>query len=333
MSLHGVQVPVLLSHILNVITELHYSITNHCRRCFTIDCCGSRYLRREARLRREYLYKKAQEEKLRTIEEKKEKLKSALDENRLIPTEIRREALSLQKLIEFDDEGGEGVTNHVDDEYRWAGVEDPKIMITTSREPSSRLKMFAKEMKLVFPNAQRMNRGKHEMGALVQACKANNVSDLLIIHEHRGMPDGLIVCHLPFGPTAYFTLCNVVMRHDIPELGTMSEAYPHLIFHNFTSRLGQRISSILKYLFPVPKDDSKRVITFANDNDFISFRHHVYKKVDHRNIELSEVGPRFEMKLYMIKLGTLENESTAEVEWRWHPYTRTAKKRKFLSVE
>ena len=25
-------------------------------------------------------------------------------------------------------------------------------------------------------------------------------------------------------------------------------------------------------------------------------RHHVYKKEDHKNIELSEVGPRFEMK-------------------------------------
>lgn len=37
-----------------------------------------------------------------------------------------------------------GVTNHMDDEYRWAGVEDPKVMITTSRDPSSRLKMFAK---------------------------------------------------------------------------------------------------------------------------------------------------------------------------------------------
>ena len=37
-----------------------------------------------------------------------------------------------------------GLTTHVDDEYRWAGVEDPKIMITTSRDPSSRLKMFAK---------------------------------------------------------------------------------------------------------------------------------------------------------------------------------------------
>lgn len=37
--------------------------------------------------------------------------------------------------------------------------------------------------------------------------------------------------------------------------------------------------------------------------------------------------------VYMIKLGTLENESTAEVEWRHHPYTHTAKKRKFLSVQ
>lgn len=54
--------------------------------------------------------------------------------------------------------------------------------------------------------------------------------------------DGLVVCHLPFGPTAYFTLYNVVMRHDVPDIGTISEAYPHLIFHNFTSRLGKRVS-------------------------------------------------------------------------------------------
>uniref|UniRef100_UPI00398ED72D U3 small nucleolar ribonucleoprotein protein IMP4 n=1 Tax=Pristiophorus japonicus TaxID=55135 RepID=UPI00398ED72D len=290
-------------------------------------------LRREARLRREYLYRKAQEDQLRSIEEKKQKLKCALDENKLIPTELRREALDLQKVLEYDDDGGEGVSSQVDDEYKWAGVEDPKIMITTSRDPSSKLKQFAKEVKLIFPNGQRMNRGKHEIGALVQACKANDVTDLLIVHEHRGVPDGLIVCHLPFGPTAYFTLSNVVMRHDIPDIGTMSEAYPHLVFHNLTSRLGQRISSILKYLFPVPKDDSRRVITFANEDDYISFRHHVYRKVDHRNIELSEVGPRFEMKLYQIKLGTLENENTSDTEWRWHPYTHTAKKKRYLSTE
>lgn len=32
------------------------------------------------------------------------------------------------------------------------------------------------------------------------------------------------------------------MRHDIPNIGTMSEAYPHLIFHNFKTRLGKRVS-------------------------------------------------------------------------------------------
>ena len=31
--------------------------------------------------------------------------------------------------------------------------------------------------------------------------------------------------------------------------------------------------NILKYLFPVPKEDSKRVITFANQEDYISFRY------------------------------------------------------------
>ena len=36
------------------------------------------------------------------------------------------------------------VTTHMDDEYAWAGVEDPKIVMTTSHNPSSRLKQFAK---------------------------------------------------------------------------------------------------------------------------------------------------------------------------------------------
>ena len=33
-----------------------------------------------------------------------------------------------------------------------------------------------------------------------------------------------------------------------------------------------QVQNILKYLYPVPKADSKRVITFANHEDYISFR-------------------------------------------------------------
>jgi len=65
---------------------------------------------------------------------------------------------------------------------------------------------------------------------------------MIILHEHRGEPDGLILSHMPLGPTVYFGLKNVVLRHDLPNKpDTMSEAAPHLIFNNFTSSLGSRI--------------------------------------------------------------------------------------------
>lgn len=288
--------------------------------------------RRQIRLRKEYLYRKALEDRERTIADKKELLKKSLEENRLIPTNLRKEALDLQKALDWDDEGAEGNTTHIDDEYRWAGVQDPKIMVTTSRNPSSKLKQFVKEVSLIIPNAQRMNRGGYEMKQLIEACRANDVTDFIVVHERRGDPDGLVICHLPYGPTAYFTLSNAVMRHDIPNIGTMSEAYPHLVFHNFKSKLGKRVMNILKYLFPVPKEDSRRIMTFANQDDYISFRHHTYKKGEGgKNVELNEVGPRFEMKLYLIRLGTLDQGNTADVEWALRPYMNTTKKRRFLS--
>lgn len=48
---------------------------------------------------------------------------------------------------------------------------------------------------------------------IVESCRAQEFSDLIMVHEHRGQPDGLIVCHLPYGPTAYFGLSNVVSTH------------------------------------------------------------------------------------------------------------------------
>ena len=81
-----------------------------------------------------------------------------------------------------------------------------------------------------------------------------------------------LVCHMPYGPTAYFNLSHVVLRHDIPGVEKMSEAFPHLIFNNFSTKLGSRCTNILKYLFPVPKEDSKRIMTFANTDDSVSFR-------------------------------------------------------------
>ena len=67
-----------------------------------------------------------------------------------------------------------------DDEYLNSGVSDPKIFITTSRRPSIRLLKFAKEIKLLIPNSQRINRGTHQMEELVEVCRNNEATDLII---------------------------------------------------------------------------------------------------------------------------------------------------------
>lgn len=253
-----------------------------------------------------------------------------------MPTELRKEEAALGREVELEDDNTAVPRSHVDDEYGRAAERDPRILVTTSRDPSSRLVQFAKELKLVFPNAVRVNRGGTVISDLVDSCRTSDYTDIVVVHEHRGEPDGLVVCHLPYGPTAYFGLFNAVLRHDIGDkaaVGTVSQAYPHLILDAFTSPLGQRVAGILRHLFPVPKPDARRVITWANTADYISFRHHVYAQPGGpATLELRECGPRFEAKLYQISLGTMD-QPHADKEWALRSYTRSAKKQKLAAVE
>jgi U3 small nucleolar ribonucleoprotein protein IMP4 len=256
-------------------------------------------LRRQIRLRKEFLQKKHEESQQTTTNEKKRKLHDALNEGKMIPTELVNEARTLHHDMEMDINPITETKQAVDDEYSRVGLYEPKVCITTSRDPSSRLKQFAKEIKLIVPNSQAVNRGTYRTDELVEACRKADFTDMIILTETRGQPDGLVDCHLPFGPTAYFTLLNTVLRHDIPEVSPASQAYPHLILDGLNSNVGHRLSRILQALYPVPKPDSRRVITFANQQDYISFRHHVYTK-EAGKVTLKEAGPRFEMLPYEV---------------------------------
>ncbi|KAF0901242.1 hypothetical protein E2562_038821, partial [Oryza meyeriana var. granulata] len=186
-----------------------------------------------------YLYRKSLEGKERQHYEKKRRLREALEEGKPIPTELRNEELALRREIDLEDQDRAVPRSLIDDEYAGAALHAPKILLTTSRNPSAPLTQFVKELKVVFPNSQRMNRGGQVISEIVESCRSHDITDLVLVHEHRGQPDGLIVCHLPFGPTAYFGLLNVVTRHDIKDrkaMGKMSEANPHLILDNFTTK-------------------------------------------------------------------------------------------------
>ena len=284
-------------------------------------------------------------------------MKEAIESGKALPTELRKEADALRAEIELDDASrGTDAANNIDSEYSNAGVSDPKVcvcwsntgpgaapqalqpahphvhppqvLLTTSHDPSSKLTQFLKEMRLLIPNSHRMNRGGNTVERIVSTCRADGFTDIIILQEHRGVPDGLVVSHLPYGPTAYFGLHNVVMRHDLPQVAPVSEAFPHIVLHNLSTKVGLRVATILKHLFPVPKAEAKRVVSLVNRDDFISMRHHVYAR-DKADVNLMEAGPRFELRLYQIKLGTVE-QTEVENEFVLRPYQNSAKRRKVM---
>lgn len=60
----------------------------------------------------------------------------------------------------------------------------------------------------------------------------------------------------------------------------------------------------------------------------ISFRHHTYHQNGEEE-ELTELGPRFELRAYEVKLGTVDM-ADADSEWSLRPYMNTSRKRDVL---
>ncbi|KAL3433738.1 anticodon-binding protein [Aspergillus tetrazonus] len=298
-------------------------------------------LRRQARERRDYLYRRALQLRDASIAEKRAQLKESLATGKQLDPSIANDR-KLREDFKFDEslptadkKDKDADLLDLDDEYALtSGIIDPRPIVTTSRSPSVRLGTFAKEIRLLLPTSIRLNRGNLVLPDLVASANSASLTDMVILHEHRGTPTAMTISHLPHGPTASFSLHNVVLRADIPNAarGTVSESYPHLIFEGFKTKLGKRVVQILKHLFP-PREAGKignRVVTFVNKEDSIEVRHHVFVKTGYKDAELAEVGPRMTMRLFEIRGGSLEKGSSGDVEWALTQYTRTSRKKDYL---
>ena len=99
---------------------------------------------KQTRLRREYLYRKSLEEKDRDTYEKKKRIREALADGKPIPTELRQAETEVRRSMQLEAGDDSAPHTHIDDEYGTAGTFDPKIVVTSSRDPSSRLTQFVK---------------------------------------------------------------------------------------------------------------------------------------------------------------------------------------------
>lgn len=206
----------------------------------------------------------------------------------------------------------------------------PKILITTSNRPKLRTYLFCQELRKVLPNAYYYYRKNLPVKKIVPQAISQDFTDLIIVNENNKTPNGMILSHLPEGPTIHFKISNVKLHNEIRKCGSLTDHRPELILNNFNTRLGHTVGRMLGALFPLdPQFQGRRVVTFHNQRDYIFFRHHRYMFRNEKKVGLKELGPRFTLKMRSLQKGTFDSKY-GEYEWVHKRHEMETSRRKFF---
>ena len=223
----------------------------------------------------------------------------------------------------------------VNDEFStyFAKSYEPKVLITCSDNPHSRTIAFIKELTRMIPNSEPKWRKNASVKKIVKDSIKKEYTDIIIVNEDNRNPNGLVVSHLPDGPTAQFKLSNVKITKDLHKDWRQISAHrPEVILNNFTTRLGHGVARMLAALFHYePQFTGKRVVTFHNQRDYIFFRHHKYEFKNAEKVRLKDLGPRFTLKLRSLQKGTFDSKF-GDFEWiiSNHRHDMETSRRKFF---
>lgn len=193
----------------------------------------------------------------------------------------------------------------------------PKVLITYSDNPLKKTRIFGRELTRIFPNSIARYRNRSGVKKIVKSAISQDYTDVVIINENRKEPEGLLIIHLPNGPTAHFKLSNVKITTELKKSHKQISSHrPEVILNNFTTRLGLTVGRMLGSLFHYePEFKGRRAVTFHNQRDYIFFRHHRYEfTADGKKAKLKELGPRFTLKLRSIQQGTFDSKF-GDFEW------------------
>jgi len=216
---------------------------------------------------------------------------------------------------EEDEEVEHDIVNDEFSEY-FNKTYEPKILITCSDNPHSKTIAFIKELTRIIPNSEPKWRKNTSIKKMVTDAVKLDYTDIIIINEDNRSPNGLVVTHLPEGPTAHFKLSNVKITKDLRKDWRAITAHrPEVILNNFSTRLGHGIARMLASLFHYePQFTGQRVATFHNQRDYIFFRHHKYEFKSTEKVRLRDMGPRFTLKLRSFQKGTFDSKF-GDYEW------------------
>lgn len=183
------------------------------------------------------------------------------------------------EIKDIEDEENELVRNDIDnDEFSeyYKQSYEPKVLITFADNPMQKTRIFGRELRRIIPNSTSRYRNRSGVKKIVKSAIREDFTDVLIINEHKKEPDGLLLIHLPNGPTAHFKLSNVRITTEMKRSHKdISHHRPEIVLNRFSTRLGLTVSRMLASLFHYdPEFQGRRAIAFHNQRDYIFFRHY-----------------------------------------------------------
>nr|CAG4648076.1 EOG090X09U6 [Moina brachiata]SVE93134.1 EOG090X09U6 [Moina brachiata] len=277
-------------------------------------------LRNKIRRNAEWTVVRKEKRKVKKQAQKKRKEEAEND-----PSYVKLQPKTLENTRERDDTvidtADEEVVfdiNHDDYEDYFKKTYEPKVLVTSSDNPHSKTNKFIRELTKIVPNSSCYWRKRSSVKGMVKRACEKGFTDVVVVNEDNRSPNGILVSHLPHGPTAYFKLSNLKLTKDMKHKNTITEFTAHrpeVILNNFTTRLGQTVSRMLASLFHYdPQFKGRRAVTFHNQRDYIFFRHHRYEFKSEKKAALRELGPRFTLRLKWVQKGTFE---TIEGDYEW----------------
>merc|ERR1712226_520410 len=99
---------------------------------------------------------------------------------------------------------------HETDEFSeyFKGNVTPRVLITTSEGARNRTWKLALELGSCIPNSFVLPRKRLAVKQIINQAKARDFTSIIVVNDDRGQPNGLLISHLPEGPTALFRLTN-----------------------------------------------------------------------------------------------------------------------------
>lgn len=251
-------------------------------------------MERRKRLLREYLLKREDDNKQ---EKRREEIKEAYKNNVKLTHDLKEDAQHLLTEIIYD--------IPIENEQK-----TPKILVTTSRNPSSMLRESAKRISNVF-SGKLLSRGSLTVEELSEHCVTDGITTLIILTESKGKPSTMTISFFPTGPTFCFNITKFRLERSVSNHSTNVG----LIVDNFNSEIGLKLANFTKLMFP-KREIYKRIILVANRNDVVIVHH--FNDIEKFTSDLS-----FEMKLYEIKKCTFDMDSQ---EWSIRAFLNSSNK-------